>query len=96
METRMPDAYLALDLWIALGLDSRDFDAYYERNGWANTWANLLGEIRSRSLPACAVIEYGEQCELIGGHIGPHMGASDVGSSEPLPFSESRARDVRD
>lgn len=84
----MPDAYLALDLWSALGLDASDFDAYYERNGWAGTWANLLGEIRSRSLPACDRVEYGEQCELIGGHIGPHMGASDVGSSEPLPFPE--------
>lgn len=81
-------AYLALDLWMALGLSSRDFDAYLERNGWANTWANLLDGVRLKSgRRGCSkdTETPRERCVLIGGHVGPCMGASDVGSSERLP-----------
>ena len=82
-----PPAYLALDLWMALGMPSNGFDGYYERNGWADTWANLLDAIRRQSgRKECPIIADGEGCVLINGHIGPHMGASDVGSSEPLPL----------
>ena len=79
-----PPAYLALDLWMALGLSSRDFDAYLERNGWADTWANLLDGVRRKSgRRGCSKPR--ERCVLIAGHVGPCMGASDVGSSERLP-----------
>jgi len=83
-----PPAYLALDLWMALGLSSRDFDAYLERNGWADTWANLLDGVRRNSgRRGCSkdTETPREQCVLIAGHVGPCMGASDVGSSERLP-----------
>ena len=83
-----PPAYLALDLWMALGLDDREFDAYYERNGWADTWSNLLAEVRrSVRMETCsAVTPEGEPCVMqMLGHVGPHMGASDVGTAEPLP-----------
>ena len=80
-------AYLALDLWMALGIPSNGFDGYYERNGWADTWANLLDAVRRQSgRKECPIVADGEGCVLINGHIGPHMGASDVGSSEPLPL----------
>ena len=79
-----PPAYLALDLWMALGLSPRDFDAYLERNGWADTWANLLDGVRRKSgRRGCSKPR--ERCVLIAGHVGPCMGASDVGSSERLP-----------
>ena len=81
-----PPAYLALDLWMALGLDSRGFDGYYERNGWATTWSVLLDAVRTS--PYCdAAVDSDEDCVLRSGHVGPHMGPSDVGSSEPLPES---------
>ncbi len=83
-----PPAYLALDLWMALGLSPRDFDAYLERNGWADTWANLLDGVRRKSgRRGCSkhTETPRERCVLIAGHVGPCMGASDVGSSERLP-----------
>ena len=71
---------------MALGLDSRGFDGYYERNGWATTWAVLLDAVRTS--PYCdAAVDSDEDCVLRAGHVGPHMGPSDVGSSEPLPVS---------
>lgn len=84
-----PPTYLALDLWMAMGMGAREFDAYYERNGWADTWANLLGEVRKTFRgETCGWVENGEPCVIsIVGHIGRHMGASDVGSSEPLPLT---------
>jgi hypothetical protein len=86
-----PPIYLALDLWMALGLDDREFDAYYDRNGWADTWSNLLGRVREhfRGETCGWVTEDGEPCVIdIAGHVGPHMGASDVGASEPLPAAK--------
>lgn len=84
-----PDAYLALDLWSALGLDSRDFDAYYERNGWAETWAVLLDRVRTLGgVGHCLAPVDGEYCGLRPHTVGPHMGASDLGSGEPLPVPE--------
>jgi hypothetical protein len=81
-----PPVYLAADLWMALDLPIGEFDAYYDRNGWADTWANLLGSVRSLAgRPVCPVIVDGEPCELLDGHIAPHMGFTDLGSSEPLP-----------
>jgi hypothetical protein len=83
-EPSEPPIYLALDLWMALGMDSRGFDGYYERNGWATTWSVLLDAVRTAD--HCEMpITMDEDCVLRTGHIGPHMGPSDVGSSEPLP-----------
>lgn len=85
--TEAPPIYLALDLWQALDLPVRQFDAYYERNGWAETWSSLLAEVRWRSgRKTCPIIVDGQPCVLVDKHIGPHMDASDVGSSEPLPI----------
>lgn len=88
-----PPVYLALDLWLAMGLEAGEFDAYYDRNGWADTWSNLLQGVRTRSgLQRCGVLVDGEPCVTIVDHIGPHIGASDVGSSEPLPDQQNRSQ----
>ncbi len=90
-----PPAELAADLWMALDLPIDEFNGYYERNGWADTWAALGDRVRQLSgrgrcwEPA----GYGERCVLrvgVGGkpHFGPHYGSSDVGSGEPLPTTE--------
>lgn len=87
-EPAAPPAYLALDLWQALNLPVSEFDAYFERNRWADTWANLLDRVRRLAgRKECPVMVDGEGCELMNGHSGPHMGASDVGTSEPLPHA---------
>ena len=79
-------AYLALDLWMAIGLDSREFDGFYERNGWADTWSILLDAVRrTYGRQECGEEQDGEVCVLLAPHIGPHWSASDVGSTEPLP-----------
>lgn len=85
-----PPAYLALDLWMALGFDSRDFDAYYERNGWANTWSNLLAGVRDIvGREYCLQVVDNEYCQLDAGHIGPHMGESDCQHVHEAPISET-------
>lgn len=81
-----PPAYLAQDLWMALGLPVKEFDGYFQRNRWANTWANLLSAVRGPAAVCGAYVD-GEVCVLAPHNIGPHMGRSDVGSSEPLPFT---------
>lgn len=81
-----PSAYLALDLWMALGLPVEQFQPYYDRNRWADTWASLLAAVRSRRETCWKPVGFGERCVLTGGHIGPCYGESDVGRSEPLPF----------
>lgn len=83
-----PPIYLAADLWDALGAPIADFDAYYERNRWADTWANLLGVVRDRVKPKCGQGVEGEKCVLTAGHLPPHYGSSDVGRSEPVPVPE--------
>ena len=84
-----PPVYLALDVWQALGLPVGEFDAYYERNGWADTWSNLMyapGGVSRR--PICGAVVDGEPCVLREHSNGPHMGAGDVGSTEVLPQAE--------
>ncbi len=85
--TALP-VYLAADLWDALGAPAGDFDAYYERNRWADTWSNLLGTVRDRFRPKCGQDTEGEPCVLTAGHLPPHYGPSDVGSHEPVPVPE--------
>jgi len=80
-----PPIYLALDLWMALGMESNDFDAYYERNGWANTWSALLNEVRKDHRQKCGVVTEEGPCVLYQHTIGPHMMADDVGYGESLP-----------
>jgi len=87
-----PPAYLAQDLWMALGLPIEQFSDYYERNRWANTWSNLLAAVRDLAgreicwKPA----GQGERCVLSKGHMGPCYGASDVGFTESLPRPEKK------
>lgn len=86
-----PPVYLAFDLWSALRLSDADaeFDGYYERNGWADTWSNLLAEVRLRSgARPCGQDADGEPCVLMTESHLVHYGESDVGSSEPLPAPE--------
>lgn len=89
-----PPVYLAADLWQALGAPISEFDAYYERNGWADTWSNLLGAVRDRFRPKCGQSTEGEPCILTAGHLPPHYGSSDVGSHEPVPIPEPHPLDA--
>lgn len=86
--TTTPPVYLAMALWMALGLPVQEFDAYYQRNGWADTWANLLSAVRGPAI--CGAYVDGEVCVLAPHDVGPHMGRSDVGTSEPLPAIGAR------
>lgn len=38
--------YGLLDLWMALGMDSEDFEAHYLTHGYADTWARMLQAVR--------------------------------------------------
>lgn len=89
-----PPVYLAADLWDALCAPVADFDAYYERNRWADTWANLLGVVRDRVKPKCGQAVEGETCVLTAGHLPPHYGSSDVGRSEPVPELQGEPTDA--
>lgn len=91
-----PPIHLAADLWDALGAPSSDFDAYYARNGWGNTWSNLLGAVRDRFRSKCGEDTEGERCILTAGHLPPHYGPSDVGSSDPVPVAAPRAVTLED
>lgn len=84
-----PPAYLAADVWMALGLNSREFDGYFDRNGWAETWAALCDRVRDLSGRGhCLAPVDGEFCGLRPHAVGPHMGPSDLGRGEPLPTAE--------
>ena len=49
--------YGMLDLWMALYSTSHpQFDEFYEKHGYAETWARLLAEVRSRSAAADAAV----------------------------------------
>ena len=90
-----PPVYLAVDLWMAMGLEVGEFDAYYGRNGWADTWSNLLGAVREKyGRQVCGAENDGEVCVMLAPHIGPHMSAEDVGSFEPLPVHTDGSGDV--
>lgn len=88
-----PPVYLAADVWSALHLPDGEFEGYYERNGWAETWAVLMAAVRG---PArCGRDVDGEPCVL-----DPHSEstpcycAGDVSSSEPLPWPADPADDT--
>lgn len=47
--------YGMLDLWMALyGTSHPQFDEFYEKHGYAETWARLLAEVRSRAAAGVA------------------------------------------
>ena len=47
--------YGMLDLWMALyGTSHPQFDEFYEKHGYAETWARLLAEVRSRAAAGAA------------------------------------------
>jgi hypothetical protein len=39
--------YGMLDVWTALGHDSREFDSWYERVGYAEAWAEICAQVRA-------------------------------------------------
>jgi hypothetical protein len=78
----------ALDLWMALGCPAEEFDGYMERNSIADTWANLLGVVRSIFRPKCGKPTDGGPCVLSEHKIGPCYSRSDAGRSEPVPHAE--------
>lgn len=86
----IPAVQVAHDLWIALRLPGEEFEGYWDRNGWATTWAVLLDAVRGWQYP-CQEPTSGDYqaCVLPKGHAGPHYGKGDVGVSEPLPERRS-------
>jgi hypothetical protein len=77
-------AWMCSDLWTAMGLPPAEFDGYFARNGFGNTWAALLGSIRGP-------LRCGKRIDVSWCVLAPHSedapcyGAEDVGVSEPLP-----------
>ncbi|MCW2300617.1 hypothetical protein [Rhodococcus erythropolis] len=80
-------SWMTLDLWTDLGKNDKDFDAEYERQGFGDLWATLLGEVRARiqsTTPApvepaeeetkarCLSEIEGWVCSLTTGHDGDH------------------------
>lgn len=84
-----PPKYLALDLWMALTRSLEGFSAYYDRNGWGGTWAALIWAVREvQGEQPCGEMTDGEPCVLLPHPKStPHYGASDVGTSEPVPWT---------
>lgn len=79
-----------LDLWVALGLPDAEFEGYYERNGYAETWAALLDA--ARVTPLCGAPTDSGPC-VLRQHAGPvHYAADDVGRGEALPWPEPDRR----
>lgn len=76
--------YLALDLWMALGFDSGEFGAYYERNGWDDTWARMLDVVRGPRTTCAKAVDGDDWCVLKEGHEGAHYGVGDVGPPNDL------------
>ena len=85
MRIRGVQRWMAEDLWCAVGLDGKDFDLFWETEGFGSTWAQLLqhvmkvsGTYRECSDPECVLREHDPA--------HPHYEAQDVGTSAPLPF----------
>ncbi|WP_280185067.1 MULTISPECIES: hypothetical protein [Nocardia] len=83
-------ASLCLDVWMALGLDVLLFDAYYQRNCFGTTWAELMSRVRALAIPPnpCFVEEW---CALQAGHFGVCYAADDLGSGTPLPLPKEKS-----
>ena len=76
--------YLLLDLWMAFGFDSVEFDAYVREHGAADTWAALLDVARGPRTPCARPLGGDDWCVVAGGHGGPCYGADDVGAPNEL------------
>lgn len=77
--------YLALDLWMATGRSSRDFETFCDQHGFALTWSLLLAEVRGPKPPCLEPVDQDDYCVFDAGHSGPHWGADDVASPVFLP-----------
>ncbi|MFE2994147.1 hypothetical protein ACFXG4_03935 [Nocardia sp. NPDC059246] len=77
----------AFDLWMALGCPTNAFYGYLERNGIADTWANLLAVVRDTFRPKCGQPTDGGPCVLSEHEIGPCYSREDVGVSESVPHA---------
>ncbi len=82
----MIERYIVLDLWMALGLPSLDFDSYCDLNGVPETWSRLLDCCRHLvDSKICAESAgFDDWCVLNKEHSGPHYGADDVGPPNDL------------
>jgi hypothetical protein len=92
--SEQPPWNLALDVWMALGHDSREFGAYMERNpAWGDVWSNLMAAVRGPQAPCAEGVsgDDGNRCVLRDGHFGPHYGQDDVGRSE-VPWRKEDRR----
>ena len=76
--------YMLLDLWMAYGFDSAEFDAYVTEHGPAYTWAALLDVARGPRTPCAQPLDGVDWCVFAEGHGGPCYGADDVGPPNEL------------
>ena len=77
--------YMILDLWMAYGFDSTEFDAYIVEHGPCHTWAALLDIARGLRTPCAQQLDNGEDwCVFAEGHGGPCYGKDDVGTPNDL------------
>lgn len=83
--------YLVLDLWMATGRDSQEFETFCDEHGAALTWSLLIGEIRNGG-KCWEPMDYDDWCVLTEGHVGPHYGANDVAAPTDLPAPTKRVR----
>ncbi|WP_311053572.1 hypothetical protein [Rhodococcus qingshengii] len=73
---KVVQSWMTLDLWTDLGKNDKDFDAEYERQGFGDLWATLLGEVRALvqattpapAEPAEEETKAEEVCTGSGGH----------------------------
>lgn len=79
-----PPTYLALDLWLALGFPSGEFDGHLAQHGWGGTWSALLDVVRGPRTPCMEPVDQDDRCVFAEGHDGPHYGADDVGAPNEL------------
>lgn len=76
--------WMTLQLWMAFRLDSEEFVKYVELEGWATTWARLLGCVRGVQTPCATWLGDDQWCVFEEGHSGPHYGPADVGKPNDL------------
>jgi hypothetical protein len=76
--------YLLLDLWMAYGFDSDEFDAYVAEHGPGDTWGALLDVARGPRTPCAQPLDQDDWCVFREGHGGPCYGADDVGPPNEL------------
>jgi hypothetical protein len=77
--------YIALDLWMALGLPPEEFETHTRRHTLDGTWAQMLDVIRRTHTPPCwHPMPGGDWCVLQPGHNAPHYGTEDTGPPNEL------------